>query len=226
MIRPLEPYRNFQVFLNYPYDTAFEPYADALAFCVVATGLIPVCALDLSLPDRPRLQTVVEAVASCEFSAHDLSRASGYGDDNLSRMNMPLEMGMALFHALRTQHLQHRCAFFVPDAHTYQKFASDLAGLDPLVYDNDCDTLIRRMFDWLRTVAPAEFRSEVPTVHVIEAFGIFRSACCEHKGSEPEGQLSHAERREVMYQLCTDRKWWDWRGTRAGRQAFPEFPLA
>ena len=67
---------------------------------------------------------------------------------------MPLEMGMAVFYALQTQYRDHACAFLVPDAHYYKRFASDLAGLDPLVYDRDEEKLLRDTFDWLREVAP------------------------------------------------------------------------
>jgi hypothetical protein len=219
-------YRKYQVFMNYPFDDTFEPTSRALTFAIVATGLLPVCALDLTTPDRPRLQTIVEAIDSCDLSVHDLSRAAGYGDENLARMNMPLEMGMALFHALRTQQESHRCAFFVPDAHTYQRFASDLAGLDPIVYDNKEEILVGRAFDWLRSIAPVGFRSQLPTVEVIEKYAEFRSRCEIYRGSGPDGRLTHLEGREIMYRMCSELEWWDWRSSKAGREAFPEIPLA
>jgi len=127
--RNLVAYGSCQVFLNYPFDTAFAPLADAMAFAVIAGGLLPVCALDFTVPDRPRLDMLVEAILNCHYSAHDFSRFTGEGLENLSRMNMPIEMGMALFYALHTQRRDHRCAFFVPTAHAYTAFASDLAGL-------------------------------------------------------------------------------------------------
>ena len=45
--RNLEPFSEFQVFLNYPFDSAFS-FANAFSFAVVASGLIPVSAHDLS----------------------------------------------------------------------------------------------------------------------------------------------------------------------------------
>jgi hypothetical protein len=44
-------------------------------------------------------------------------------------------------------------------------------------------------------------------------------------GSGQDGLPSHAEAREVMYQVCTERGWWDLRGTKIGRARFPEVPL-
>jgi hypothetical protein len=131
MRRNLAAYTTCQVFLNYPFDEAFEVLADAMSFAVVAGGLLPVCAYDLTAPDKPRLEMLIDAIHSCHYSAHDLSRSRGQGPDNFARMNMPVEMGMALFHALHTQRRDHRCLFFVSSAHEYKAFASDLAGLDP-----------------------------------------------------------------------------------------------
>src|SRR4051794_37796601 len=124
MRRNLEAYARFQVFLNFPFDEEFAPLADAMSFSVVAGGLLPVCAYDLTTPDRPRLDMLVEAIQCCRYSAHDFSRSQGGGSHNFARMNMPIEMGMALFHALHTQRREHRCLFFVPTAHDYHAFAS------------------------------------------------------------------------------------------------------
>jgi hypothetical protein len=113
MRRNLDAYTNFQVFLNYPFDEGFIPLAAAMSFAVVAGGLLPVCAYDLTTADRPRLEMLVEAIRCCHYSAHDFSRFEGEGPRNFSRMNMPIEMGMALFHALQTQRREHRCIVIV-----------------------------------------------------------------------------------------------------------------
>src|SRR5215472_11424590 len=137
MLSPALIFQQYQVFLNYPYDSEADNISFAMHFAVVAAGLLPVCALDLTAPDRPRLEILVEAIMNCHYSAHDFSRCRGQGEKNFGRFNMPVEMGMALFHALQTQRVGHRCAFFVTAAHDYQVFAADLAGLDPLTYGDD-----------------------------------------------------------------------------------------
>src|SRR5262249_15715886 len=103
MRQDLNIWREYQVFLNYPFDAAFAPFANALTFAFVASGLVPVCAKDLTPPENPRLQMLVEAIQACRYSCHDFSRSVGEGPENLARMNMPIEMGMALFHALSNQ---------------------------------------------------------------------------------------------------------------------------
>lgn len=226
MRRNLVAYGSCQVFLNYPFDTAFAPLADAMAFAVIAGGLLPVCALDFTVPDRPRLDMLVEAILNCHYSAHDFSRFTGEGLENLSRMNMPIEMGMALFYALHTQRRDHRCAFFVPTAHAYTAFASDLAGLDPKIHNNDPVRLLADMYDWLRAVVPRNLFNSQPTSDVINKFEEAKAHLGRVAGSAANGRPSHDETREVMYQISGEAGWWDWRDTRLGKEEFPQIPLA
>jgi hypothetical protein len=217
--------RRYQVFLNYPFDQAYLPFAEALSFGVAAAGMVPVTALDLTVPDTGRLEMLVKAITSCHYSAHDLSRCRGEGPDNLTRMNMPIEMGMAMFHALSTQRADHRCAFFVPNNYAYQQYASDLSGLDPLRYGEDPASLLAVVYEWLRDVGPSGIVSVQPTVDVIDAFAEFNSRRDAIDGAGPGGLPSHAEVREVMYQVCANQNWWDLRGTKMGKARFPEVPL-
>jgi len=113
-----------------------------MTFGVIAAGLLPLSARDVTTPDTIRLQNIVSEIANCRYSAYDRSRAHGEGVDNLARMNMPLEMGMAFYHAFKSQYAEHRCAFFVSTNDLYRRFASDLAGLDPKCYDSDSRLLV------------------------------------------------------------------------------------
>jgi hypothetical protein len=195
-------------------------------FAVVAGGMLPLCAYDLTTPDRPRLELLVEAIRNCKYSAHDFSRSTGGGLNNFARMNMPIEMGMALFHALHTQHHEHRCAFFVPTAHDYQAFASDLAGLDPKVHGNDEARLLTDMYEWLRGVVPPALFNKQPTVDVITKYYEFTNRLDTISVTSSNGQPSHDETREMMYQVCAEANWWDWRETRMGKDEFPVVPLS
>ncbi|MGI9002679.1 MAG: hypothetical protein ACR2GH_13585 [Pseudonocardia sp.] len=193
MRRNLAAYREAQVFLNHPFDNDFVVYEEALTFGVVAAGLLPISARDLTTPDRARLDILVDAIGNCQYSAHDLSRCRGEGPDNLSRMNMPVEMGMALFHALSSQRSSHRCMFFVSEPHGYQRFASDLAGLDAFVYHEDPERVLSATYDWLRGVVPAGRMSSQPTVEVVEAYRTFVVDRELVVGAGSDGSPSHAE---------------------------------
>jgi len=226
MRRNLAAYTTCQVFLNYPFDEAFAALANAMSFAVVAGGLLPVCAYDLTAPDRPRLEMLVEAIRSCHYSAHDLSRSQGEGPHNFARMNMPVEMGMALFHALQAQRHDHRCLFLVSTPHDYKTFASDLAGLDPRVHNGDEVRLLTDMYEWLRGVVPIALFNSQPTVEVIDKFFQFKDNVAKVRGSSDGGRPSHDETREVMYRVCGEVGWWDWREQRMGKDEFPLVPIA
>jgi len=227
----LVAYREYQVFLNYPFDNEFEGLANAMHFAVIASGLVPLCARDLSVPDRPRLEMLVDAISNCKYSAHDFSRCTGEGPENFARFNMPVEMGMSLFHALhsqrqvaQTENPGPRCAFFVATPHDYKKFASDLSGLDPLVYDSET-SLLSQMFEWLRGIG-AGFNQERKTMHVLDKYGVFQKRSAGLRGSGKNGRLTHHESQELMFEICSACKWWTWRANDPGKLAFPPIPLA
>ncbi len=226
MPRNLQAYASCQVFLNYPFDEDFQHMADAMNFSVVAAGMLPVCANDLSVPDRPRLDMLVESIRYCNYSAHEFSRSTGEGPNNFARMNMPIEMGMAVFYALNTQRQNHRCAFFVPTQHEYHAFASDLSGLDPICHENNDKVLVGKLYDWLRDVVPSALFNSQATVDVVSLFNIFKEELKKINGAGEGGVPSHSERRELMYQICAKPGWWDWRETRMGKEEFPKIPLA
>lgn len=225
MPRNLSVYSHCQVFLNYPFDEGFIELSNGMSFSVVAAGLIPVCAMDITSPDRPRLEMLVQAIRNCSYSAHDFSRFTGEGLNNMARMNMPIEMGMGVFHALDSQRTAHRCAFFVPTHHDYQAFASDLAGLDPKCHENNDEIMVREVYNWLRGVVPTSLFNSCATVEVVAKYREFKTRLQNINGSE-NGRASHEERRELMYKICGECGWWDWRATRHGLDEFPEVPLS
>src|ERR1035437_2983490 len=217
-------YKQHQVFLNYPFDEDADDLSLAMHFAVIAAGLLPVCAKDLTAPDRPRIEMLVGAITNCQYSAHDFSRCTGEGTANLARFNMPVEMGMALFHALQNQRRDHRCAFFVAAQHDYRRFASDLAGLDPFQYDTDI-TVVAQMYEWLRDTVGAAFIPK-PTIEVTEKYHTLINRMARLRGSGRNVRPSHHEAQEIMYQICSECEWWDWRASRAGKLAFPSVPLS
>lgn len=222
----LTAFEEGQVFLNYPFDHEFTPFSHAMHFAVIAAGLIPICAYDLTAPDRPRLDIIVEAIIRSRYSVHDFSRLRGEGEQNFARLNMPIEMGMALFHALQTQRATHRCAFFIPAPHEYRIAASDLAGLDPIPYDGNEQSCVMRVYEWLRDGVRSPYTQRVPTVAVVERFRHFIAQMGRIEGSGREGQLSHDEAQELMFSLCSESGWWDWRAIRYGQAEFPIVPLS
>jgi hypothetical protein len=218
----LAAYSHAQVFLNYPFDLEFAPLANAMHFAVVAAGLIPVCANDMSVPDRPRAEMLVETILNCSYSAHDLSKCKGEGKGNYARLNMPFEMGMALFHAFNTQRTGHRCAFFVADR-DYQIAITDLLGFDPKFYKGDDDLLVGCVYDWLcRIKAAFNVRS---TIEIKDKFAIFKKRLARVEGGRENGSATHDEAQEVMFAMCSECGWWEWRASKPLLSEFPLLPI-
>src|ERR1017187_2271466 len=128
----------------------------------------------------------IDAITSCNYSAHDLSNCRGEGDSNYARFTMPIEMGMALFHAIQSQLTLHRCAFFVSNR-DYQIAASDLAGLDPKNYDSDESLLVASVYNWLRDVKAALNVEATP--EILEKYQVF-----QRRLSHPPPRTRHSTR--------------------------------
>lgn len=72
------------VFLNIPYDAAFEDLF--LAYIVGLTQLGLRINIALAVPNQGRLETIIELIERSDFSIHDLSRVELY--HGLPRFNM------------------------------------------------------------------------------------------------------------------------------------------
>ncbi len=84
------------VFLNCPFDDLFARLFHAAVLTIAALGFTPRCARESEGESDPRLDRIAKGLRESKYSIHDLSRFQGEGADNLSRFNMPLELGMAL----------------------------------------------------------------------------------------------------------------------------------
>ena len=59
------------------------------------TVLVPRSARENQGDAEPRFSRILATIAASEYSIHDLSRSTDEGGENLARLNMPLELGMA-----------------------------------------------------------------------------------------------------------------------------------
>jgi hypothetical protein len=154
------------VFINCPYDPAFQPTFDAIVFAVVCCGFMPRSALESGTVAASRIERILTAMFSSKYSIHDLSRCRGEGDENLARFNMPLELGMAMARRFTKTRKgsRHDWLLLVPDNHWYARFASDLGGYDPVRYDGGPESVVPKVMLWLSTRPDAE---RMPTPHEV-----------------------------------------------------------
>jgi hypothetical protein len=85
------------VFINCPFDADFEPLFHAIVLTVAARGFVPRCARETEGQPETRITRIAKGILQSKYSIHDLSRYQDQGDQNLSRFNMPLELGMAFW---------------------------------------------------------------------------------------------------------------------------------
>jgi len=139
------------VFLNCPFDDAFAPLLQAIAFCIADLDFHPRLAPENGDNSAARLERIVELIRGCKFGIHDLSRCKSAAVGEYSRLNMPFELG-----------LDHACALFgVPPLTAksilileetrfdYQRSLSDIAGWDIHAHDADFVKIVRIVRDWL-----------------------------------------------------------------------------
>lgn len=129
------------VFLNVPFDSAYEPYFLALISAVVAVGRLPRSVLELPELGAGRLSRLLQQIQECDLSIHDLSRVG-----LPSRFNMPFELGLACSIASEGSHgyvLLER----VP--HRLDRTLSDVKGRDPYIYGTSVRRLIGSVLDAL-----------------------------------------------------------------------------
>jgi hypothetical protein len=139
------------VFINCPFDPAFQSTFDAILFAVVCCGFMPRSALETGNVADSRIDRILRAMFSSKYSIHDLSRCTGEGEENLARFNMPLELGMAMARRglAKTRNPKHDWLLLVPEGYSYLRYASDLAGFDPARYDGRPESVVREVMRWL-----------------------------------------------------------------------------
>lgn len=147
------------VFVNCPYDPKYEKIYNAIVFTICDCGFIPRSAEEAA-NNAYRLNRILEIISESKYAIHDLSRSGAYGKEKLARFNMPLELGFDI----GAQHyggkkLKDKCFLILDvDRYRYQKVISDLNAFDPRSHNNNVDTAIRRVRDWLNDVTNVNFQ--------------------------------------------------------------------
>ncbi|MGH9582892.1 MAG: hypothetical protein ACRD4O_08160, partial [Bryobacteraceae bacterium] len=117
------------VFLNIPYDAAFERLYLAYIAGISAFGLAPHTALEI--PDSTRrLDRIQDLLHQCRYSIHDLSRVQvSRSAPQTPRFNMPFELGLTVSWSCMNA---GRHCWFVCDSepHRILRSMSDLNGTD------------------------------------------------------------------------------------------------
>jgi hypothetical protein len=123
-----------EVFLNLPYDAAFERLYLAYIVGVSALGMVPRATLEL--PGAIRIDRIWTLISGCRYSIHDLSRVQLDRTPPFTapRFNMPFELGLAT--AFRIEHPgEHEWFVYESRNRRVMKSLSDLNGTDVYIHD-------------------------------------------------------------------------------------------
>ena len=94
--KPRRRPERYSVFLNIPYDSAFENLYLAYIAGSNAFGLIPRATLEIPTSQR-RLERILQLIQECAYSIHDLSRVElDAKAPQVPRFNMPFELALLL----------------------------------------------------------------------------------------------------------------------------------
>lgn len=145
------------VFINCPFDPEYNPLFEALVFAVKACGFMPRCALEAADSGAVRVEKIVQIIRECRFGIHDISRTE-LNNEGLPRFNMPYELGLFMGAQRLGSGKQRRksCLILDREPYRYQKFISDIAGMDPQSHGNDPTRAIKAVRDWLWTETQPE----------------------------------------------------------------------
>jgi len=140
----LDPKR---VFINVPFDKAYEPLFITLVGTLVFLGQKPHCVLEVTEMGEGRLVRILDLMRTCRLSIHDLSRTG-----IPVRFNMPFELGLAC--AIQYEN-PTAYDIIVMDAKPYRldRTLSDYKGRDPLIHRGTCDGMQACLLDAFRTEA-------------------------------------------------------------------------
>jgi hypothetical protein len=132
------------VFLNIPYDAAFENLLLAYIAAVTAFGFTPRATLEIPFGQR-RLDRILTLIRQSGYSIHDLSRVQlDRNSPRTPRFNMPFELGLTV--ALeRTAHPEHAWVVCETVRRRINKSLSDLDGTDAYVHNGTIKGVFREV---------------------------------------------------------------------------------
>lgn len=140
------------VFINCPFDKKYQPLLKAIVYAVYRCGFYPRTAMDEDDGTDSRLHKIMRIISLCKYGIHDISRIQ-LTASKFPRFNMPYELGLffgAKYYGTAKQRSKQTLVF-EKDKFSYQKFISDLNGIDTKAHkDNPLEAIIK-VRDWLKT---------------------------------------------------------------------------
>lgn len=182
------------VFINCPFDADYQSSFDAIVFTVFACGFRARSAKEVDDGSEVRFEKLIRIIEECRFGIHDISRTELDDENDLPRFNMPLELGLFLG-AKRygdAGQKKKRAIIFDIEKYRYQRFISDLAGMDVHAHGGNPSTLVQEVRDWLANVSHRKLPSGARVLALYGQFQADLPTAAEELGFEPH-ELPYAD---------------------------------
>ena len=187
------------VFINCPFDPDYVQTFQALLFCVYACEFRPRSARELDDSGQLRMEKLYSLIEECRYGIHDLSRTELDKKHRLPRFNMPLELGLFLG-AKRygsTAQKQKKVLIFDTEKFRYQKFISDLAGMDIHEHGGEPVKAVEETRDWLANVSRRKLPSSAKIVRLYQQFLSDLPAICGELEFDP-GEIPYVDYERIV----------------------------
>jgi hypothetical protein len=143
------------VFINCPFYDDYRDIFRALIFAIYACGFRPRSARELDDGGQTRIAKLYDIIEESRYGIHDISRTELDPAHRLPRFNMPLELGIFFGAKQYGKPAQRKKLVMIFDIEPFrfQKFISDLAGMDIHAHDGNAEVAISKTRDWLVNVS-------------------------------------------------------------------------
>jgi hypothetical protein len=138
---------------------------------------------------QTRIEKLYGIVGECRYGIHDISRTELDKRNKLPRFNMPLELGIFLGakrYGSEAQK-QKRALLLDTERYRYQKFISDLAGMDIHAHGGKPRRAIAATRDWLANVSRRTLPSSSRIVGIYAKFQRDLPPIARRLGFDPRG---------------------------------------
>lgn len=144
-----------RVFINCPFDNDYRRILNSIVFTIFDCGFVPRCSLEIDDATEFRLRAIVKLISQCKYAIHELSCVELDKKYNLPRFNMPFELGIfyGAKHFGQGSQKQKNCIILEKNKYRYQKFISDLSGVDITPHYYSPKKAIIAVRDWLFTAS-------------------------------------------------------------------------
>ncbi|HET6975979.1 MAG TPA: hypothetical protein VFI24_06635 [Pyrinomonadaceae bacterium] len=139
------------VFINCPFDEEYKLLLQPMLFTLVYVGLFPRLASEKSDSLEQRIEKILRLIKECKYSIHDLSRLRSQKAMEISRLNMPFELGIdyGCRRIAKNYLCTKRSLILEKTPYDIQKALSDLNGADIKSHNNRPVQAVRALQHWL-----------------------------------------------------------------------------